>query len=194
MLLSILIPTIPQRQLFFNRIKSLLTTMIEAHPKKESIELLTLSDDRVMTIGEKRNKLLEMATGTYSAFIDDDDMVDGQYIQRIMDLLPLGYDGLGFKGIIYTDGRNPKTFIHRNGEDYTERGPVYYRPLTHLNPIKTDIMRQIGFPPLNHAEDYDFALKLKASGLVKTSYYIDAYMYLYYFRPKKTEMNLVKSH
>ena len=194
MMLSILIPTLTSRGHFYNRLHSQLSKLIAESPFKDEIEIIPLCDNRELTIGDKRNKLLEMATGEYSVFVDDDDLVDGNYIKLIMQVLPDGFDGIGFKGLIFTDGKNPKSFIHKVGETYREQGGIYYRPLNHLNPIKTSIMRKIGFPSLNHAEDFDFSNRLAESGLIKTTYFIDAHLYMYYFRSKKQELINVPHH
>lgn len=194
MMFSILIPTLTSRGHFYSRIHNQLSRLIAETPFSDNIEIIPLCDNRELTIGEKRNKLLEMATGEYSAFVDDDDLVDGNYIKLIMQVLPEGFDGIGFKGLIFTDGKNPKQFIHKVGESYDTRNQIYYRPLNHLNPIKTSIMRKIGFPSLNHAEDFDFSNRLKESGLIQTSYFIDAFLYMYYYRPRKQELINVPHH
>lgn len=184
--LSVLICTVQQRKMFFMRLSKLLNTIVTPHP---DVEILHENDLGLMSIGEKRNKLANRAQGTYSVFIDDDDLVDTNYFNYIMPILREGkVDGVGFKGLIYTNNTSPKTFIHKFGYEFGEKDGVYLRPLNHLNPVRTEIMRQIPFPHINHAEDTDYATRLTKSELVSSTDFIDNYLYYYYFRPQKPEL------
>jgi glycosyltransferase involved in cell wall biosynthesis len=60
------------------------TQGVARHP---DIELLYLMDNRRRTVGAKRNALLNAACGDYVSFIDDDDMVAGDYVVRVLDAL-----------------------------------------------------------------------------------------------------------
>jgi hypothetical protein len=72
--------------------------------------------------------------------------------------------------------------------DVRNRGTItYQRPLNHLNPIRTDIAKQIGYINLKHGEDLDYSNRLKASGLVnlEDEHFIDEIMYYYLYVPKR---------
>src|SRR5574341_337913 len=71
-LLSILVPTIPGRE---KKLASLLASLDAQVKHRSDIELLVLRDNRSMTIGEKRNKMIALARGDYCVFVDDDDDV-----------------------------------------------------------------------------------------------------------------------
>lgn len=61
------------------------------------IEILALVDNRAcMEVGEKRNRLLDMARGDYISFVDDDDTVSDVYCRRIMAEIPRGADVICF--------------------------------------------------------------------------------------------------
>jgi hypothetical protein len=49
----------------------------------QDVELLYLMDNRRRSVGAKRNALLGMAEGEYLSFIDDDDEVATDYVQKI---------------------------------------------------------------------------------------------------------------
>lgn len=188
MTLSILICTVEYRKPFFNRLMSVLTPMKESF---QDVEIIHKSDFAQMSIGEKRNYLVDQAKGEYSVFIDDDDLVDAQYLKIIVPLLREGkVDGVGFKGILYHNNRLDREFIHKHGSEYinpTDKSP-YLRPLNHLNPVRTSIMKQIPFQHISHAEDTDYATRLADSGLIKNTAFIDRCMYFYYHRSQKTEL------
>jgi hypothetical protein len=78
-LLSILIPTVPERM---GQASALIATLIWQN-EKGLAEILYFGDDRTRTIGAKRNGLLGLARGKYVAFCDDDDSVSGDYISAI---------------------------------------------------------------------------------------------------------------
>lgn len=61
----------------------------------------------------------------------------------------------------------------------------YARFNNHLSPIKKSIALQIGFKDLKFAEDYDYALRLKNSGLIKSEYFINHDMYHYRYVKNK---------
>lgn len=183
-LLSILILTIPGREAF-------LQALIDRLQAQTTDELEIMIDARPdITIGEKRNHLVKSCTGLYCAFIDDDDMVSINYVSKHLELIKLtnkGIDGIGFKGIITMDGKNPQVFIHSAKNDWheTHNGSIttYYRPLNHLNVVKTYLRRAILFPEINHGEDFAQAVEMK-QGIDpdKTLDITDEIMYFYNVR------------
>jgi glycosyltransferase involved in cell wall biosynthesis len=178
--LSILICTMPGREEFLSRIIGILKKQTEG----KSVEIIT--DGESGSIGEKRNRLLNKASGTYCVFVDDDDLVSQRYVEFIMPAIEGRYDCCELRGMYYQDGSFLKPFIHSNVySHYHEDKNAYYRYPNHLNPMKTDIARQIGFPATNFGEDTDFATRLKRSGLIKTEYPCGEILYFYYFRTRK---------
>jgi glycosyltransferase involved in cell wall biosynthesis len=178
--LSILICTMPGREEFLSRLMKIL----EPQTDGKSVEILTDGDGG--TIGEKRNRLISRASGAYCVFVDDDDLVSKRYVELVMPAIDGGYDCCELRGMYYQDGNMIKPFIHSNiYSTYHEDRAAYYRFPNHLNPMKTEIARQIGFPAKNFSEDTDFAIRLKNSGLIKTQYPCGEILYFYYFRTRK---------
>jgi glycosyltransferase involved in cell wall biosynthesis len=82
MLWSILIAAIPER--YHSAHKPLLSILEhQAVARMPDVELLLLLDNRRRSVGSKRNDLLSIANGEYVSFIDDDDEVATDYVQRI---------------------------------------------------------------------------------------------------------------
>ena len=79
MKLSILICTLKGRDEYLNRVLQVLEPQ-----KTDDVEILIESDERQMTIGQKRNKLLDRAIGDYICYVDDDDLVSVDYIEKIL--------------------------------------------------------------------------------------------------------------
>ena len=183
MKLSILIPTLTRRAHLFERIYGALSKQAEG----QDVEILHLLDSGQMSIGDKRNTLLFMARGEFSCFVDDDDMVAGTYVGRILKAIEAVPDAdcVGMAGII-TSGRIQRKFIHSiQCSDYTEGKGVYYRPPNHLNPIRTEISRQFRFPAINMGEDTDWAMQISRSGALTKEAEIEEALYFYTYVANK---------
>lgn len=83
MLWSILIAMIPER---YSSAHGLLFSLLETQKvaRRPDVELIALMDNRRRTVGAKRNALLDMAQGEYVSFIDDDDMVAENYVDKLV--------------------------------------------------------------------------------------------------------------
>jgi len=86
MLWSILIAAIPER---YHSVQPLLFSLMETQSvaRMADVELVYLMDNRRMSVGRKRNTLLDMAQGEYISFIDDDDDVSPEYVRLIHDAI-----------------------------------------------------------------------------------------------------------
>lgn len=140
-------------------------------------------DNGELSIGAKRNKMVEECTTKFSSFIDDDDMVSHTYILdhlRILTESP-DLDAIGFKGLITVDGRNGQYFFHDS--KYLEWATVngeYLRPINHLNLAKNEFRKVVKFPEINHGEDFDQSMKM--AHLIKNCGFIENTTYFYNFR------------
>ena len=82
MLWSILIAAIPER---YHSAQPLLHSLLEKQSvaRMPDVELLYLMDNRRRPVGVKRNDLMAMAKGEYVSFVDDDDSVAPDYVEKI---------------------------------------------------------------------------------------------------------------
>lgn len=189
--LSILVCTIPSRKAFLGRLQTELWGQIL--PYAGEIELL-INGNPVISIGEKRNQLMDRAGGEYVCFIDDDDRVSSDYVRLLMEGIALGVDACSLKGIITEDGEDPQYFEHYmacekyetvEGADFHKGETKYLRFNNHLNCIKSTIAKQFTFPEKNFSEDTEWAVKVHESRLIKTEHYISEVLYHYdYIRNK----------
>lgn len=179
--LSILIPTLPQRSAFLSEILNEINRQIGNHP------IQVLIDSRAEpTTGEKRNWLNENAIGEYVWQVDDDDMILPNAIDAIIKGLESKPDCLAINGIMTTDGKNLRKWDIRMGNPYEEINGIYYRYPNHITPIKTEIALQIKFHHITQQEDYKWATEMRDSGLLKTQVVVEIPVYHYRFRTKKT--------
>ena len=181
--ISILICTLPMRKIQFEE----LLNDIETLKSKSFLNIEVLSDDSIdISTGEKRNNLLNRANGIYSAFVDDDDKLTPDYFTVVERAIRNGnFDCIALNGRYYENGIFKGPFYH--SLKYTrwfndDHG--YYRPPNHLNPIKTEICKQISYQNITYKEDIDFSTRLFESGLLKTEYTHVVNQYLYYSTPR----------
>ena len=179
MKLSILIPTVPRRLDFFTKLIEHINKQ-----KTEDVEIVSdIADVGVKTTGQKRNDLLNSACGEYVWFIDDDDWISDTAIQDILKGIEQNPDSFAINGTWTENGLNfHRWFISKDLQycaDYIDGEEVYLRPPNHITPMKRSIAIQIGFPNKSDQEDYEFCMKLKKSGLIKTEYKIDKPIYDY---------------
>lgn len=184
MKLSILIPTLPERAQFLTCLTSELQKQMG---DRKDIELVI--NHGAQTTGEKRNALIQSATGEYVWFVDDDDEILPGAIDAIMQAMEQNPDVLGIDGYMTTDGANRVDFEIRMGHPYKSDirngKPIYLRFPNHITPMKRSIASKISFPAANVYEDYEFASKLHASKLLKTQVIVPIPVYHYKFRTKK---------
>ena len=180
MILSILIPTLPERS-------TLLANMVSYIGQHEGVEIITDDRGRHITTGHKRNDLIQRAQGDYTVFVDDDDYVTPDYTASILEALNSRPDVVTFEGWYTENGRNRVDWVIKLGERYearTENGKyMFFRFPNHLCPVKRSITAQVKFPPITQGEDYQWAVKLQP--YLKTSVHIPKLIYHYAFRTNK---------
>ena len=187
--LSVGILTLTNRDHFFQRLMNHLYNIVGQWAK--SIEFVVAKDNKQKTVGEKRNEVLDKANGKYVCFIDDDDLVDQNYFNWIMQVLleHPDADAIGFNGLYYVSGNPVLRFSHSSSHNghrraENEKGEtIQLRPINHLNPVRTEIAREIRFPEKSFGEDSDYCDRLFASNKLKKEVFVDQTLYHYLYDP-----------
>lgn len=203
MKISILIPTIPSRESSLNNLLKILlpqmstfTTSIsydDGNPISKyhnfNSEIIVYSDNKKITTGEKRNRLLKIAKGKYVIYIDDDDEVPNYYINELKKACDSDSDCFAINGKMTTDGQ--KEIKWRLSKDYDnitikENGvDVYLRKTNHITGVKRELALLAPFPNKSNAEDKGYSDALNP--FLKTEYKIELPMYHYKFSTKNKE-------
>lgn len=148
-------------------------------------EVLYDEDNKEISVGAKRQNLLERATGDFICFVDSDDLVPGYYVERILKAISEtpGADCVGFQikcfgceGVTADASMKYKEWAE-NQADFD-----YVRHTYHKTPVRREIALAVGFEDMRYGEDYKYSMGLRDSGLLKTEAYIDAVMYEYRFK------------
>lgn len=182
--LSILVCSIRSRKKQLTRLMDVLNPQV-----KSNVEVLIETDGGQMSIGTKRNKLLSLAQGDYVAFVDEDDLVSLDYVDKVLNATSTSPDCCSLMGeishvIFVAAGRRKRrrrvknVFIHSTKYDhwYEENG-VYFRCPNHLNAIKRELALSVGFLEIDSGEDKDFSMRIFS--LLKTETEIDGIIYYY---------------
>lgn len=186
MILSILICTIESRKEKFNLLfDRLLKQKRECIFNDDFCEILFECDNKQISVGAKRQMLINRAKGSYIVFIDDDDNISDNYISKIINEIVVNQpDSIGFKIECDIEGKKETAVVSNKYYDWCEDkdGFKYCRTPYHKSPIKRWIAKQVGYEDLRYAEDHDYSKRLKESGLIKKESFIDEVMYYYNFK------------
>jgi hypothetical protein len=172
-ILSVLIPTVEARTSSLSRLLWGLTN------QTGNFEVLVHRGDDI-PVGTKRNRLFMEAAGQYSVCVDDDDWLDGSYMDQVLWFLNNHQpDWLGYRILVLQEGRFWLDVEHIPGVDNwdgTTRG------LTPKCPIRTTICRQVLFGD-GYSADHEWALAMMP--LVQGGGFIDRPLYTYDFSPTR---------
>ncbi len=155
---QILIPTMPGREAMLLRLIKLLEPQIARHG-----DASYFIDAGEGSIGAKRQRMIEKATADYIAFVDDDDAVSADYLDRIMRCLATKPDCVGITMRVTMDGRDyHPSPIFRHSLRYKENFQWHGHDRTphHLCPLRRSLATRSRFPDLMWGEDYNYALGL----------------------------------
>jgi len=178
--LSILLCSLPNRLKQFSVIEEL-----TKQAKGKPVEILYLGDNWQMSVGEKRNNLIYLATGKYICFVDDDDRVEPNYVSDILDAINQhGTDCINFQASVSINESNP--MICHYSKEFTENvnlPTMYLRQPNHLMVWKKSIVEL--FPEINVGEDNLFGENMAKKNY--SEYNIDKVLYHYDFNSNTTE-------
>lgn len=183
-ILSVLICSLPKRlDTLYD-----LTLELKKQTFQKPVQVLYLGDNKSITVGEKRNLLLDMSKGEYILFIDDDDMISKTYIDDILEAIKTTPDVITFNWIQYTNGKEeiPYTFKKTERGYRTEingqKRKVY--PINHLCVWRKEIIKE-RFPHINLSEDWKWAKKMLPH--YNKIHHIDKILYTYNFNTELSE-------
>jgi hypothetical protein len=205
-LLSILIPTVVGRE---KELESLLWGIKKQHDYEIGliggygssevlpVEVFWITDNKEMTIGEKREYMYSIANGIYSWQIDDDDDISHNAIELILSKIMerLVYDSgvhyinnlpdcITFQEHCMINGVHYKSNHSLDYGDWEGDGQRlladefhYHRTPFMKSVIKTEIAKSVPIPHIRFGEDHQWAQALKPH--LKTEVHIPEDIYFY---------------
>lgn len=195
--LSVLILTIPDRNKSMLNAVQQLQKQSDATGQGKAVEILVLLDNRSKSISEKRNDLLRIARGKYVAFLDDDDAISNEYMEKILKAIDEhdGVDCITFNQWCSLDGEpmdvefgvgNPHGQLWRDEDGFL--GDIK-RPPYHMCVWRREIAQSEPFRPVYGAngqssEDIDWLLRLYPK--VQTEHHIPDALHGYIYSSQTT--------
>jgi len=186
MTLSILIPSIPERSHLLNRLVLNLyeqrNKLAQEHPTIGGIEILVDDSKKFLeggkSVGQKRNDLVQQATGDYLCFLDDDDEVPANYVETLVRAMAHGADIITFNSLFKCDtywALIDMSLSNENEEATPER--IVKRNAWHICPVKRELAQKHQFSNKNNAEDWEWMEKVL--GGVFTEYKLNMILHQY---------------
>ena len=177
-LLSILIPTVPER---FEQVK-ILIAKLEFQCAKNEVEILYLGDNRQRSIGAKRNDLLQLARGQFVAFVDDDDDISNDYCTRLCDVIRkdgAAVDVISFLQIAKWNDQKSLVQFGINNEIFGawQDSGVTQRFPWHSCAWRAEIAKQAVFSEKNWGEDSDWVQQVYH--LARREAHVDEVLHFY---------------
>ena len=173
MVLSVLIPTTPERvEMFtklFNEVHKQAEYFRTTHPSLGKIEILVDSSKRFLdgglSVGKKRESLVQRATGYYLCFLDSDEEVSPDYLETILRMCYQDKDICTFKAMAKL--HNFWTVVdmrlaYKHNEQVTPDFTVRRRPW-HICAVRSVFAKAFEFSDKNNAEDFEWMDKVLQS-------------------------------
>jgi hypothetical protein len=181
---SILTPTLSTRTGMLSELLSVLLPQCEADGRVEVVGLFNRGE---RPLGTLRQALLDAAAGEYVSFVDDDDMVEPDYVAAVTAAMGGRPDYVAFEMAYYVDGvRQPCRVVTGIGYDGWYTGAdhsgqlLLVRDVTHVNPARRVLAQRSGFPAMQTGEDYPYIAGLRP--LLRTQVAIPRVLYHYRHR------------
>ena len=165
-LLSILIPTVVGRE---KQYKHLLNRIMKSGNGFDilsgRVEYIKFCDNKEITIGEKRERLYQMANGLYSWQIDDDDELAPNAIELILNAIKSNpeipcitfREKCMMNGVYKSSNHSIRYYQWMDNQD----GFDYVRSPFYKDVIRTDIAKSVPFPHIRYNEDEQWSKALK---------------------------------
>lgn len=150
----------------------------------DNVEVIILTDNRKMSIGQKRNNLVSMATGEYVVFVDDDDDVADDYTEQLVRASNADTDVIVFSMAYWHNGVCGWRVEQSLGSPlhgYRSGDVVHITP-HHTSAVKRDIAIRVPFDDMSYGEDRLWAEKLQR--VAQTETVISKVLYTYHDVPK----------
>lgn len=166
MKLAILIPSIPERSDKLNRLQAEVMNQINKvnmlHPTLGGAYCLVNTSEKFidggLSVGAKRDRLVQECDAEYLCFLDDDESVPPNYVEELLRLCYTGKDICTFRSLFKCDtywtviDMDLKTKFNQQA---TPHG-IVKRRAWHICPIKSSIAKQFRFTDKNNAEDWEW--------------------------------------
>jgi hypothetical protein len=197
-ILSILTPGIPERDHL--RIELLIKVrrqwiaLENTHPTLGTIEMI-IDDSKSflnggLSIGKKRESLVQRATGKFICFLDEDEDIAPNYVETLVRLCQSDADVITFRSFAKTDFYW-SVIEMRLGNPNEEATPdrIVKRNAWHICPVKSEYAKLYPFEDTNYSEDWNWMEKVLTH--CKTEAHTDQILHCYQHSSKTSEADKI---
>jgi len=169
-ILSILIPSIPERQDQYVELMAevwdQIWSMNETHPTLGNVEIVADHDKAFLdggpSIGKKRGSLVNRAKGKYMCFLDDDEDISPNYVECLVRMCHENQDVVTFRSFCVNDfywTLVDMSLMNPTNEEATPERIVKRRPW-HICPVRSEYAKKYPFEDINYGEDWKWFEKV----------------------------------
>lgn len=180
---TIMIPTTVDRdELYESLIAELVAQIAEQRIElNKDIEIVSIRDNKEISVGFKRQQLLEMAKGIWVSGFDSDDFPHPDYIHDIWNILYTkpNIDHVGFIEDCDIDGQKSKSIFsikHKSWDEH-EEGYDQVRCANPKSVIRRTKALQVGYKDMRWGEDRIFSEAV--TPLLESEVFIEKPLYYY---------------
>lgn len=166
-ILSILIPSIPERKDKLLKLKDELKRQ-EIMMGDLDFFFETITNDSEpflkggLSIGKKRQSLVEAANGKYLCFLDDDESIAPNYLETLLRMCNYGQDVVTFQALAKLQtawGIINMKLAYKINDQFTPEHTIR-RPPWHICPVRSEFAKLYEFEDINNAEDFKWFEKV----------------------------------
>lgn len=182
MILTIAIPTIESRRREFELLYDHLKSQVIAIGAQRQVEVIFERDNKQISIGAKRQLLIDKAQGKYLVMVDDDDWVPFEYVHAVLEAAQKNPDCIGYLENCDIQGKRERSCFSLKYKDWADKvdGYDHVRSPFFKTPILTDLCKIVGCADLRFGEDHDFAKRIYP--FLKTEEFINEELYFYRYK------------
>lgn len=151
----------------------------------DEVEVLTIIDNRTMSIWEKRNRLIGMAKWDYIAFVDDDDKIEWNYVRSLLEWIKSWADVICFNAKISINGWQYKLVRYWKDLEHWVNMDCYTRKPNHLMCWKRSIAKTVKYKNISFLEDTIRAKRMYKK--ISSERYLDRTLYYYDYNEDTSE-------
>ena len=193
--LSILICSVHTRYLTYGRdIQAQVWPQYSQLPEHDQarVEIIMLTDNKKIMLGEKRNVMVDMAQGRYVQFIDDDDRIASDMFAELLHAIDTDpADVITFLVSVSMNGDEPKLCEYSIRFEENRNLPDKYERLpNHICCVKRSIARQASFPNVVYGEDAVYGQLIRPH--LSSEHHIPKTLYFYDWSPHTTETQILR--
>lgn len=178
-LLSILVPSLPERIGFLKELYEQIMPQTIGKP----VEVLVVTDNRTMSIGQKRQRLNEMAKGKYVVHVDDDDTILADYVDLLLERIRLDqFDVINFICMVHVEHESPIPCYYSKDFQYANLPKYKLRKPNSRCCFRKDIALMESYNDFAYGEDDDWGERI--CPFIKRECIIDQVLYEYRFVEK----------